>query len=108
MAAAAQTSDTAGIGHRLIALVVGTLDEPVDAVVCHAPSSGELPSDTGFTILLADAPHADDLVDDDPRVSTVCLDCALDRWPELGRGLDLAREHGEANLDDDTGEWCWP
>jgi hypothetical protein len=26
----------------------------------------------------------------------ICLECVLDEWPHVGRGLDLAREHGEA------------
>ena len=30
--------------------------------------------------------------------------CLLDEHPEIGRGLDLAREHGAADLDDD-GAW---
>ncbi|HXQ85228.1 MAG: hypothetical protein WCE47_12670 [Gaiella sp.] len=32
------------------------------------------------------------------------MHCLLDEHPEIGRGLDLAREHGAADLDDD-GEW---
>jgi hypothetical protein len=34
----------------------------------------------------------------------VCLDCLIDDHPELGRGLDIAREYGVADLDD-SGEW---
>ncbi len=94
---------TAHPDHTLVSVVVGT-QAPVTAVVHHEP---DMPHDSGFTILLADAPDADDLADnieDDPRVSTVCVHCAVDTWPEAGRGLDLARQHGEANRDD-NGEW---
>ena len=41
---------------------------------------------------------------DDPRVSLVCLHCLIDDHPEIGRGLDIAREYGVADLDDE-GEW---
>ncbi len=37
-------------------------------------------------------------------VSVAHLGCLLDDHPELGRGLDLAREHGVASLDE-NGEW---
>ena len=37
-------------------------------------------------------------------VTLVCLHCLLDDHPELGRGLDLAREHGAADLDEND-EW---
>jgi len=40
---------------------------------------------------------------DEHEPDTVCLHCLLDDHPELGRGLDLAREYGEALLED--GEW---
>ena len=34
----------------------------------------------------------------------MCLHCLLDDKPELGRGMDIAREYGVADLDD-KGEW---
>ena len=37
---------------------------------------------------------------DDPRISIVCMHCLLDDHPEIGRGLDLAREYGVADLDE--------
>jgi hypothetical protein len=38
-----------------------------------------------------------------PGASIVCLGCLIDDNPELGRGLDLAREYGVADLAD--GGW---
>ena len=41
---------------------------------------------------------------DDPRISLVCLRCLLDDHPEIGRGLDIARQYGVADLDEND-EW---
>jgi hypothetical protein len=46
--------------------------------------------DSGFAIF-SDTPGADE-----GDTAVVCLDCALDEWPVIGRGLDVARRHGEA------------
>ena len=63
------------------------------------------PGDSGFTVLFDDAPDPDEVQGpDDPRISLVHLDCLLDEHPEIGRGLDIAREYGVADLDDDD-EW---
>ena len=62
------------------------------------------PGDSGFTVLFDDAPDPDEVHPGDPRISLAHLDCLLDDYPELGRGLDIAREYGVADLDDD-GEW---
>ena len=63
------------------------------------------PGDSGFTVLFEDAPDPDDLDDgDELPEDLVCLHCLLDDHPELGRGLDIAREYGVADLDGD-GEW---
>ena len=66
------------------------------------------PGDSGFSILFADAPDPDDLEDDEPGslpegITIGHLGCLLDEHPELGRGLDIAREHGVADLEND--EW---
>jgi hypothetical protein len=57
--------------------------------------------DCAFSLVREDAPP------DEPLPSTptelVCLDCALDLDPAMGRALDLARAHGSAELVD--GEW---
>jgi hypothetical protein len=39
-----------------------------------------------------------------PGITLVCLRCLVDDHPELGRGLDIAREHGVADLGE-NGEW---
>ncbi len=64
--------------------------------------------DSGFSLLFEDAPDPGDLPDVagelPPGISLVCLGCLLDDHPEVGRGLDIAREYGVADLGDD-GEW---
>jgi hypothetical protein len=63
------------------------------------------PTDSGFTVLFDDAPDADAAQGaEHPGISFVCLDCLIDDHPDLGRGLDIARQYGVADLDDD-GEW---
>ena len=63
------------------------------------------PGDSGFTVLFEDAPDPDEVQGpDDPRISLVCLHCLINDHPELGHGLDIAREYGVADLDDDD-EW---
>ena len=36
----------------------------------------------------------------------LCLGCLFEEHPELGRGLDLAREHGEIAWDLEQDEWA--
>jgi hypothetical protein len=50
--------------------------------------------DSGLTILFDDAPDPHDVEPDDPRITLVHLSCLIDDHPELGRGLDIAREYG--------------
>jgi hypothetical protein len=64
--------------------------------------------DSGFSVLFDDAPEPKELehpdYELDPRISVACLHCLLDEHPEIGRGLDLARTHGAADLED-GGSW---
>ncbi len=60
--------------------------------------------DSGLTVLFYDAPDPDEVRPDDPRISLAHLGCLLDDDPSLGRGLDLAREFGAADLDEND-EW---
>jgi|SRR6478672_6718924 len=62
------------------------------------------PRDSGFTVLFDDAPDPDEIGEDDPRIEWWCLHCLINEHPEVGRGLDIAREHLVADLDD-AGEW---
>lgn len=74
----------------------GVLDRVREAAVA---------GDSGFSVLFSDAPDPDEVHGpDDLRISLVCLHCLIDDDPELGRGLDIAREYGVADLDE-NGEW---
>ena len=61
--------------------------------------------DSGLVVLFDDAPEPGDVTDptNDPRIQWICLHCLIDENPELGRGLDVAKEWGAADLED--GEW---
>ena len=63
--------------------------------------------DSGFTVLFEDAPDPEDVARGRraSRPSTVmCARCLLEEHPELGPGLEIAREYGVADLAD-GGEW---
>ena len=61
--------------------------------------------DSGFSVLFDDAPDPDEVQGpDDPRITLVCLDCLIDDHPEIGRGLEIARRFGVADVGDD-GVW---
>jgi hypothetical protein len=65
--------------------------------------------DSGFTVIFDDAPDPEELegyesLDDHPGIRAMHLACLLEEHPEIGRGLDIAREHLVADLADD-GEW---
>jgi hypothetical protein len=65
------------------------------------------PADSGFSVLFEDAPDPEELPDAEglpAGITLVCVDCLLDDHPEIGRGFDLAREYGVADLDE-QGEW---
>jgi hypothetical protein len=61
--------------------------------------------DSGYTVIFDDAPDPEE-VDrpDHPETSLVCLHCLIEDHPEIGSGLDIAREYGVADLDE-SGEW---
>jgi len=60
--------------------------------------------ETGHMVVLQDVPEPEKLSGDEPSC-LVCVDCLLDEHPELGRGLDLAREHGEIAWDREREGW---
>lgn len=64
------------------------------------------PGDSGYTVIYSDAPEPDELDEQGqhPDVAIVCLHCLLDDHPDVGRGFDIAREYGVADLHD-RGEW---
>jgi hypothetical protein len=89
---------------RAMAVVWGG-EPPAFSIGYEKPT---VPGDSGFSVLFDDAPDPDDLPVDGNElpegITVVCLCCLLDDHPEIGRGLDIAREYGVADLDDD-GEW---
>jgi hypothetical protein len=65
--------------------------------------------DSGFTVLFDDAPDPEEVGQysnpaEHPGISTIHLACLLEEHPEIGRGLDIARAHRLADLDE-RGEW---
>jgi hypothetical protein len=60
--------------------------------------------ETGHLVVLEDVPEPEGLSGDEPSC-LVCVDCLLDEHPELGRGFDLARVHGQVVWDGDGGGW---
>jgi hypothetical protein len=82
----------------LTAIVLGRSGS-VEGIYYVEPEPDD-PTDSGFGLLRSDAPPS--LTPDTP-CELVCLDCVLDEWPGIARGLELAREHGDAELV--GGEW---
>ena len=76
-----------------VAIVIGA-DDPI-AISYLTPIASW---NSGFYLFSVPPNEADD-----HESELVCLDCLLDD-PSLGRGLDIAREYGVADLDED-GEW---
>ena len=65
-------------------------------------------NDSGFIVLFSDLPPDDDGFDDVPMVP-VCMHCLLEDGDEqLGRGLDMAKLHGQVDFDPDAVEWFVP
>jgi hypothetical protein len=66
-------------------------------------------ADSGFTVIFDDAPSPENVAKyanptKVPGIRWMCLGCLLEEHPEVGRGLDIARQHRVADLDD-NGEW---
>jgi hypothetical protein len=79
---------------RTVAIVVG--DEGPIAISYLAPIA---PWDSGFALFSVPPDEVEN-----HESELVCLDCLIEDDPEIGRGLDLAREYGVADLDDE-GAW---
>ena len=91
-----------GFGHENALAFVWGSEPPAFSIGYEKPL---WPGDSGFTVLFDDAPDPEDVAETGhPAVSWVCLHCLSDDHPELAPGLDIAREYGVADLDDD-GEW---
>ena len=76
-------------------------DPPIFSIGYAQPDS---PYDSGFTLLFDDAPGPDEWVQGVDPGRWICMGCVIDGHPEIGSGLDIAREHRVADLDDD-GVW---
>jgi hypothetical protein len=87
------------LGSGTATAIVWGSSGPVVSVV-YVPNEPGDTFDCAFSLLREDAP-------DEPLPSTpqelVCLDCAIDEWPGIGRALDLARRHGGAEFA--GGQW---
>jgi hypothetical protein len=83
-------------GERL-ALLLGV--EPPIVAVTYEPPKAE--RDSGYFVLFSDHEQVVDI--EDPRSRPYCVSCLIDEHPEVGRGLDIAREHGVAELDQTAG-----
>jgi hypothetical protein len=79
-------------GSPLTALVFGEADRVYRVLRC--PPVGA--DDSGLVVLREDAPREGP--NDDTPWELVSVECLFDEWPGIGRGLDLAREHGAAEL----------
>lgn len=65
-------------------------------------------NDSGYIVFMADLFPGDPGFDDLPH-EAVCLHCLLEDGDEqLGRGLDMARLHGQVDYDPDVDEWFIP
>jgi hypothetical protein len=63
-----------------------------------------VPGDTGFTVLLEDAPDPDDVAElGHPLLRVEHMGCLLEEHPGVAAGLEVARTFGAADLDD--GVW---
>jgi hypothetical protein len=65
------------------------------------------PVDSGYIVIFSEFdPDADD---DRTPTMTVCLHCLIqDGDEQLGRGLDLAKRHGQVDYDPASDEWFVP
>jgi hypothetical protein len=58
---------------------------------------------SGYGVLTDEALELPEIPDE--RLITVCLHCLINRHPDLGAGLDLARQTGRAIRNGGDGEW---
>jgi hypothetical protein len=77
-------------------------EKPAISIGYEAEKLG--PWDSGFTVIFDDAPDVEELDVEDEGSALVCLSCLIDDHPEIGRGLDIAREYGVSDPDE-HGEW---
>jgi hypothetical protein len=93
---------TAAVKHnRLVAIVDRVAYEGQQQFTWVQHDEPDDPQDSGFALL---GDEALELLPDnipDERLITVCLHCLIDQHPDVGKGLDVARQTGKAIRDDD-------
>jgi hypothetical protein len=79
-------------------------DEPPVFSIGYAEPLG--PGDSGYTVLFSNAPDPADVPEngEHPLVGPMHGHCLLEEYPEVVPGLEVARAHGAADLDE-GGEW---
>jgi hypothetical protein len=89
------------------AVIVVGVEPPAMSVSYVRPTSRY---DSGFAVIFSE--YDLELAEDDPAQPSstiVCLHCLVHAGDEqLGRGLDLARVHGQVDYDPELGEWFVP
>jgi hypothetical protein len=92
--------------HGVVTVVIGS-KRPVREVIYGELDLDTAPLKSGFTVVYADAPEeiaqGDETVD--AMSQSVCHHCLVNDYPEVVPGLDLAREHGSATHEPETGMW---
>ena len=90
------SADVPRIG-TTFAFMLGT-EEPPLAIVCDP--AGDSPGISWFSVVISDAPP----LDESPDVQPLCGHRLIEEFPELGRGLDLTLESGEASSGTASGD----
>jgi hypothetical protein len=92
-------------GHRKSFVAVVGEKPPVMSIAWEPPVAK---ADSGFSVIYSE--FDPELGEDDPTPTfPVCLGCLLEDGDEqLGVGLDLARQHGQADWDVEACEWFVP
>jgi hypothetical protein len=91
------------VSHGRVVIVVG--EKPPAMSVSWEPPRSAI--DSGFVVIFSELDP--DNENDDTPSGVVCMHCLVEDGDEqLGRGLDLARLHGQVDWDVEAGEWFVP
>ncbi len=82
------------------AVLWGSEGQPIS--IGHGPPMWR--NDSGFSIVLDDSPDPSEVEPGDPGLGLICLICVIDDFPGIGVGLEIARQFGVADIDE-NGEW---
>ena len=90
------------MAHQKVAIVVGK--QPPAMSVSWEPPTSE--NDGGYCVIFSEIDPEEEWA---PRGEVICMHCALENGGEqLGRGLDLAKQHGQVDWDVELEEWFVP